>query len=178
MAMRQLGALDSVDPREAWDHEAQDFTPWLAENLDRLATEIGFNLELEGTEVHVGSRRADIVARNPEDDSRVLIENQLEHADLHHLGQVLAYLAGLEAKTVVWIAKGFEDRSSVRSPLAERAHGRVLRVLSSFTGVIAPEADLRARSLVNREADGYGLISATLFELGEAGSVVSTEVAV
>ena len=50
--------------------------------------------------------------------------------------------------------------------------------LSSFTGVIAPEADLRARSLVNREADGYGLISATLFELGEAGAVVSTEVAV
>ena len=87
-----LGALDSVDPREAWDHEAQDFTPWLAENLDRLATEIGFNLELEGTEVHVGSRRADIVARNPEDDSRVLIENQLEHADLHHLGQVLTRL--------------------------------------------------------------------------------------
>ena len=32
--------------------------------------------------------------------------------------------------------------------------------------------------LVNREADGYGLISATLFELGEAGAVVSTEVAV
>ena len=49
---------------------------------------------------------------------------------------------------------------------------------SSFTGVIAPEADLRARSLVNREADGYRLISATLFELGEAGAVVSTEVAV
>ena len=49
---------------------------------------------------------------------------------------------------------------------------------SSFTGVIAPEADLRARSIVNREADGYGLISATLFELGEAGAVVSTEVAV
>ena len=34
------------------------------------------------------------------------------------------------------------------------------------------------RSLVNREADGYGLSSATLFELGEAGAVVSTEVAV
>ena len=58
--------------------------------------------------------------------------------------------------------------------LSERLHQRT----SSFTGVIAPEADLRARSLVNREADGYGLISATLFELGEAGAVVSTEVAV
>ena len=98
MATRPLGALDSVDPREAWDHEAHDFTPWLADNLDRLAAAIGVELEHEGTEVHVGPLRADIVARNPRDDTRVLIENQLEHADLHHLGQVLAYLAGLEAK--------------------------------------------------------------------------------
>ena len=28
MATRPLDALDSVDPREAWDHEAHDFTPW------------------------------------------------------------------------------------------------------------------------------------------------------
>ena len=108
MAMRPLGALDSVEPREAWDNEAQDFTPWLADNLGHLATAIGIELEREGTEMHVGPLRADIVARNPQDDSRVLIENQLEHADLHHLGQVLAYLAGLEAKTVVWVAKGFD----------------------------------------------------------------------
>ena len=38
------------------------------------------------------------------DDSRVLIENQLEEANMQHLGQLLAYLAGLEAKIVVWIA--------------------------------------------------------------------------
>ena len=75
---RPLGALDSVDPREAWHHEARDFTPWVAENLDRLATATGLELEREGTEVHVGPLRADIVARNPRDDSRVLIENQLE----------------------------------------------------------------------------------------------------
>ena len=97
--------------------------PWLADNLDRLAKEIGLELECEGTEVHVGPLRADIVARNPRDDSRVLIENQLEHADLHHLGQVLAYLAGLEAKAVVWVAKGFDE-----------AHLSALRWLNEHTG--------------------------------------------
>ena len=122
MAMRPLGALDSVDPREAWDNEAHDFTPWLADNLGHLATAIGIELEREGTEMHVGPLRADIVARNPRDDSRVLIENQLEHADLHHLGQVLAYLAGLEAKTVVWVAKGFDE-----------AHLSALRWLNEHT---------------------------------------------
>ena len=93
----------------AWSHEAYDFTPWLAENLERLSVELGLELELEGQEVDVGSYRADIVARVPQTDDRVLIENQLEFADLQHLGQVLAYLAGLEAKIVVWIAKGFRD---------------------------------------------------------------------
>ena len=49
------------------------------------------------------------MARDPRDDSTVLIENQLEHANLQHLGQVLTYLAGLKADTVVWIAKDFGE---------------------------------------------------------------------
>lgn len=101
--------LERVEVRNAWPHEAHDFTPWLANNLGRLSSELSLELELEGQEVDVGSFRADIVARVSQTDDRVLIENQLEWADLQHLGQVLAYLAGLEAKIVVWIAKGFRD---------------------------------------------------------------------
>ena len=68
------------------------------------------------SEVYVGPYRADIVAIDPIDNRRVLIENQLADANLQHLGQVLAYLAGLEAKVVVWIAKAFNDAqlSSIR----------------------------------------------------------------
>ena len=105
----ELGKLEWVDPRDAWKHEALDFTPWLATNLDRLAEVLGIELEFEDSEVYVGPYRADIVATDPRDDSRVLIENQLEDADLQHLGQLLAYLAGLEAKVVVWIAKDFDE---------------------------------------------------------------------
>lgn len=109
MTTSKLGTLERVELRQAFSNEAQDFTPWLAENLERLSVELGIELELEGEEVGVGSYRADIVARVPQTDDRVLIENQLEWADLQHLGQVLAYLAGLEAKIVIWIAKGFRD---------------------------------------------------------------------
>ena len=109
MSVSELGRLASVNLRQAWAHEAQDFTPWLAENLDRLSDELGIALELEGTEVHVGPYRADVVARIPQDATRVLIENQLEDANLQHLGQVLAYLAGLEAQIVVWVAKEFAE---------------------------------------------------------------------
>ena len=116
MTTAKLGTLERVDVRKAWPHEAMDFTPWLAENLNRLAAELGLELELEDTEKHVGPYRADIVARVPLTDDRVLIENQLEWANLQHLGQVLAYLAGLEAKIVVWIATGFldEHRTAIR----------------------------------------------------------------
>ena len=106
----ELGTLKWVDDlREAWKHEAQSFTPWLAENLDRLNEVLGIELEIEGSEVYVGSYRADIVAIDTGDDSRVLIENQLEDANLQHLGQFLAYLAGLDAKVVVWIARDFNE---------------------------------------------------------------------
>jgi hypothetical protein len=104
-----LGLLETVDLRQAWAHEAQSFTPWLAENLSRLSSALGIPLELEGQEVSVGSFSADLLARNPQDGSLVLIENQLEQTDHNHLGQILTYLAGLEAQVIVWIASDFRD---------------------------------------------------------------------
>lgn len=105
----QFGRLTDLPLREAWKHEAHQFTPWLAENIDHLSEVIGIPLELTGTEVAVESFSADILARNPVDDSVVLIENQLEQTDHTHLGQIMTYLAGLEAQTVVWIAPSFRE---------------------------------------------------------------------
>ena len=106
--MTELGRLERVDIREVWQYEDRHFTPWLAKNLDRLSEVIGIPLKQEGIEVPVEQFSADILARNPNDGSMVLIENQLESTDHMHLGQILTYLAGLEAKTVIWIAAGFE----------------------------------------------------------------------
>ena len=112
----EFGELKNVTLRDVWGHEANDFTPWLAANMERLSEAIGVPMELEGTEVAVEQFSADIVARNPADDSRVLIENQLEGSDHTHLGQILTYLAGVQARTVIWIARDFDEshRSAVR----------------------------------------------------------------
>ena len=113
-----LGKLQPVDIRQAWANEALNFTPWLADNLDALAEVLKIDLEWEGTEMPVSSTsyRVDIVARNPQDDSRILIENQLESADHRHLGQILTYMAGLEARVAVWVTPEFNDahRSAIR----------------------------------------------------------------
>ena len=111
-----FGTLADVPLRHAWAHEAHRFTPWLAANLGRLGDVIGIPLELAGTEIRVGTFSADILARNPTDDSVVLIENQLDASDHTHLGQIMTYLAGLEAQTMVWVAPMFRDehRSAIR----------------------------------------------------------------
>lgn len=103
----QFAKLVDVDIRLAWQHEAYNFTPWLVENLDALGDALGIRLEAEGSEVSVESFSADILARNPLDDSKVLIENQLGRSDHSHLGQIMTYLAGLETRTIIWVATEF-----------------------------------------------------------------------
>ena len=105
----EFGELRDVTLRDVWSNEAHDFTPWLAANLQRLSREIGIPMELEGTEVAVEHFSADIVARNHADGSRVLIENQLEGSDHTHLGQILTYLAGVQAQIVIWVARDFAE---------------------------------------------------------------------
>lgn len=108
--MVEFGELVTVDPWQAWPHEEHHFTPWLVEqeNLNKLSAETGLPyLELEGREMRAGSLRADVIARAVTDNRKVLIENQLYHADFDHLGRTLAYANAFNADIVVWIAGGF-----------------------------------------------------------------------
>lgn len=109
MGTQGFGELESIDLRKGWSNEATEFTPWLADNLHRLADVIGIPLEFEGREVSAGGFRVDLLALNPEDSSRVLIENQLDSSDHPHLGQILTYLAGLEVDIVIWVASNFHE---------------------------------------------------------------------
>lgn len=106
-----LGKLEKVELRQIWQNEGQDFTPWLAgkENLEMLGEVIGMELELEAQEKNVGPFRADILCKNIEDESLVLIENQIERTDHKHLGQLLTYAAGLQSVTIIWVASKFTE---------------------------------------------------------------------
>lgn len=102
-----ISKLTTVDLRQVWANEAINFTPWLADNIDHLAEALDMELELVGNEVAVDSFSADILAQDITTGQRVLIENQLERSDHRHLGQIMTYLAGLKAKTVIWVAPEF-----------------------------------------------------------------------
>jgi hypothetical protein len=103
-----LSKLERVPLRDAWKHESGDFTPWLAEseNLTLLADTIGLSdLECVAVEHQVGDFKLDILCTNGDD--QVIIENQLEKTNHTHLGQILAYAAGVGARKVIWIAESF-----------------------------------------------------------------------
>lgn len=105
---QNLSKLERVQLREAWKHEANEFTPWLAqaENLDALAQALGISeLELASTEQWVGDFKLDILCTDG--DHQVIIENQLAETDHKHLGQILAYAAGVGARKVIWVAETF-----------------------------------------------------------------------
>jgi hypothetical protein len=102
----QFGRLERVSVRDGWKGEAQDFTPWLARNLDRLTEQLGLALELREIEHAVGRYWLDILA----DDVAgrlVVIENQLGPSDHDHLGKLLTYCAGTDARVVIWVATAF-----------------------------------------------------------------------
>lgn len=106
-----LGRLERVELRKYWEREDTEFTPWLGkdENIALLGQTIGLDLEVQTQEASVGPFRADILCRNTTDNSLVLIENQLERTDHTHLGQLFTYAAGLDAVSVVWVARHFTE---------------------------------------------------------------------
>lgn len=110
---KNLSKLERVPLRDAWKHEAGEFTPWLAEtdNLNALADALGVSeLVLVATEHWVGDFKLDILCTDG--DEQVIIENQLDKTDHTHLGQIIAYAAGVGAKKVIWVAESFRPEHS------------------------------------------------------------------
>ena len=107
MATPDEDGIVRLDVRTKWPDEALDFTPWLAQNLDLLGEELGMKLELVQQEKAVGPMSLDILAKDSDTGDLVAIENQLEWTDTHHLGQLLTYATGCDARVAIWVATEF-----------------------------------------------------------------------
>lgn len=105
--MITIGKLKEINVRKLWQHEQYDFSAWLAKenNLEYLNDILGLTLIDINTEVYVGPYRCDIVAKDETTKDVVIIENQLEPTNHDHLGKIITYAAGLNAKYIVWIVK-------------------------------------------------------------------------
>ena len=116
--MTNLGRLEEIrDLRNAWPHEALDFTPWLAEdeNISILGDAVGMEIAVDETESAVGDFSVDIMATEVGTGRKIIIENQLEDTDHDHLGKLITYASGKSADIVIWVVKRAreEHRSAI-----------------------------------------------------------------
>lgn len=107
----KLAQLKQVDLRKVWQHEATEFTTWLAkkENLSLLSDEIGIEITLLQTEASVGKFNVDILAEEENTGRKIVIENQLESTNHDHLGKLITYASGFDAEIIIWIVKDVRD---------------------------------------------------------------------
>ena len=104
--MTNLGTLKEItDLRSIWPHEALNFTPWVAENVDLLADAVGLDITVDETESSVGDFNVDIYASETGTDRKIIIENQLEDTDHDHLGKLITYASGKGADVLIWVVK-------------------------------------------------------------------------
>lgn len=108
---KKLGILKQGNLREIWNHEAIDFTNWLAEeaNLALLSDEIGIDIVLIQTEACIGKFNVDILAEEESTGRKIIIENQLESTDHDHLGKIITYASGYDAEFIIWVVKDIRD---------------------------------------------------------------------
>jgi hypothetical protein len=106
-----LGKLKKVDVREAWKHEAKDFTKWLSqeENLRLLGNEIGYDIVLIKTEAECGDFSVDILAEDEGTSKKIIIENQLEITNHDHLGKLITYASGHVASIAIWVVTNVRE---------------------------------------------------------------------
>lgn len=104
--MINLGTLEEItDLRAIWPHEALNFTPWVAENMELLGDAVGLDITLDEMESSVGDFSVDIYASETGTDRKIIIENQLEDTDHDHLGKLITYASGKGADVVIWVVK-------------------------------------------------------------------------
>ena len=107
----KLGRLEEVDIRTVWQHEQYDFSRWLAseENIQELGDTLNLSLTDIETEKFIGNYRCDILCKDELTGKTVLVENQLEMTNHDHLGKIITYASGKDAKYISWIVKRARD---------------------------------------------------------------------
>ena len=152
--MKKFGKLEKVDLRELWRGGIADFNLWLSEedNINELGNSTGMELQVLKQENKAGVVQADILCKNLLTDQYVLIGNQLDRSDNTHLGQLLTGAAGMEAVTIIWIARTFtEEHQAVLNWLNEindqsvRFFGIELEAYKIGDSLPAPEFNIVVR---------------------------------
>ena len=133
---KSLSRLEPMNPREIWEDEARNFTPWLFENASYLSEVLGIDVEFETKEHPVGAFSLDLFGRDLTNDCVLVVENQLAETDHKHLGQLLTYAAGTDAETIVWVSPKFRDEHRQALEFLNNKSGELTRFFGIEVSVV------------------------------------------
>lgn len=131
-----------IDWPSVWDNELE-FSSWLSQNLHVLHFRRDTTLTLQKAEQEVGPFRSDIFAVDSQTGDLVVIENQMTRSNHTHLGQIITYAAGLNARYVIWVAPKFtKEHLNAIKWLNTLSSGKVRFLAASFSIKCIREKDL------------------------------------
>lgn len=104
--MKHIPRAIRRSPRELFDREDTEFTPWLEENIDRLSRTLDLTLTVIERERDTPTGfSADLFVEEEDSGQEGVIECQLETTDHDHLGKLLAYSTAFETDLVIWVVR-------------------------------------------------------------------------
>jgi len=106
--MTEVARLDVFSIKRVFQRE-EEFSDWLVSNKELIEEKIGVELEDLEREYSIGNYYADIIGRDTNTEAMVIIENQFGRTNHDHLGKILTYASGVDAKIIVWIAEEFTE---------------------------------------------------------------------
>jgi len=104
MSKINLSKIEKVDLREVFSNERQ-FSTWLKKNVKELSDLIEIDIGDLKREDRVGNFSADLVGTELNSEDQIIIENQFGKSNHDHLGKIITYASGKNAKYVIWIAE-------------------------------------------------------------------------
>ena len=104
----QLGVLEEIPINEVFENE-RDFSDWLKDNIALLSQKLHLEFDELQREHPIGNFRVDIFGKEINTNAKIIIENQFNRTDHDHLGKILTYASGVDAKIIIWIAEEFTD---------------------------------------------------------------------
>jgi hypothetical protein len=105
----EFGNIRYLKMNEVWKNEASNFTPWIIERISEIGDLLGYEFEHIQQEAPVGDFSLDILAKDLGTNRLVVIENQYGKTNHDHLGKLLTYTAGYDAKIIIIISEEFRD---------------------------------------------------------------------
>ncbi|MCG2699637.1 DUF4268 domain-containing protein [Candidatus Parcubacteria bacterium] len=108
MSKINLSKIEKVNLREIFSTERK-FSSWLKKNIKQLSDVIGVEIGDLKTEDRIGDFSADLVGVEANSEDQIIIENQFNQTDHDHLGKIITYASGKDAKYIIWIAEKIRE---------------------------------------------------------------------